>query len=449
MTTQDFPLATTLNAFVVWTNQGGQVANLTTFVPYTDADALAGCTVAARSSSIAPVATVVIPDFVSLSDYLGLVFTYAGMTPVLTDLIASGVRALPIGTLTPDSTGGISGPNQVTLTFVDADSIPVPNVLFTVKSGSSVISTQISNNSGVASFGLVNGSFTVIPSVTGSVAFSPAALTVIGTTTLTITGTSNPLDYGSLTMAMLRADTLTALGAESIDVEISTQTLNLAIADAIRMLNQWHPPVGWGVINFTSSMPLYTIAIPGLYGILEVDCVKNWFGTANNTGLGLSPFLYYPGFMFAYSPFGMAGDTAGDFDMEMTYQKSSRIIFGRDFDWNARLVSIGTVQLFVRAGAGSQVQFQYVWHITADDDPQTGVSFIPSSDVDWVRYFIIARAKQVLGRILRKYGNGVNMPDGGSESLDGSALVSEGKEEQKELEQKIRKRRRPLSPQRG
>lgn len=253
---------------------------------------------------------------------------------------------------------------------------------------------------------------------------------------------------GLLTMAKLRDEILVGLGAEAIDIEIGQRTCDKTIADAIRQINRHHPPVGWFTINFTSSMPMYTLVLPGLYGILEIDGVRNWFPNSN-TGLGISPFMFYPGFMLAYSPFGMAGDLAGDFDMTMTYQQSNRIVFGQDFDWNARLVSLGTVQLFVRADPGSQIMGQYCWHLTPDDSPDTGVSFLPPADLDWVIRYATALAKQILGRVIRKYADGVNMPDGNVEQLDGAALKAEGREEQKELEQLLRKRRRPLIPQKG
>lgn len=78
----------------------------------------------------------------------------------------------------------LAGPSSVTITFNDSNGAAVANVIFAiVGQGSSQ-----ANSSGVAAFGLSNGTYTVVASPTAGVVFPQATLTVNGTTTLTITG---------------------------------------------------------------------------------------------------------------------------------------------------------------------------------------------------------------------------------------------------------------------
>lgn len=99
----------------------------------------------------------------------------------------------------------IDGPSSVTLTFHDSLAATVPLVRFTIVGQAS----GTANTSGVAAFGLLDGSYTVVSAPTNGVFFANTTLTVSGTTALTITGTSptitppsNPdlsLVYGDLT----------------------------------------------------------------------------------------------------------------------------------------------------------------------------------------------------------------------------------------------------------
>jgi hypothetical protein len=80
---------------------------------------------------------------------------------------------------------GLSGPSSVTLTFHDAGGNPVPLVDFTIIGQGS----DRAGSDGVKTFGLPNGSYTVVARITNAVVFGNTALVVSGTTPLTITGT--------------------------------------------------------------------------------------------------------------------------------------------------------------------------------------------------------------------------------------------------------------------
>lgn len=82
--------------------------------------------------------------------------------------------------------GGLSGPSTVSITFVDALSNPVPLVEFSI-AGQGIARANVS---GVATFGLANGTFTVTAASTSGVIFPVSTLVVSGTTSETITGSS-------------------------------------------------------------------------------------------------------------------------------------------------------------------------------------------------------------------------------------------------------------------
>jgi hypothetical protein len=118
-------------------------------------------------------------------------FVGAAIVQAIWDALTSALTTVgSIGKKLADAAfGGITGASAVTLTFHDSNGDPVPNVRFTIPGQGSMQS----NTSGVAEFTLDDGSYTVLASPTNLVLFPVAALTVSGTTPLTITGASTSL----------------------------------------------------------------------------------------------------------------------------------------------------------------------------------------------------------------------------------------------------------------
>lgn len=253
----------------------------------------------------------------------------------------------------------------------------------------------------------------------------------------------------SLDMAGIRTELLTKLGSNTLDVELVAGDLNACIIDALRVLNREHPPTAWGTLNVGSG-PTYAMPItaPGLYGIIDVD-----WAAGPNANCTDDPFAYSDVVMASSGLAGGYYGRVGQVLEQQTYMAQAREIMGRKPDWETRWVrtnSTTTLMLMLSdLPASAQVMYEYVWHLTADDNANTGVSRIPSSDLDWVVRYALARAKQILGRVLRKYSGGVNMPDGGTEQLDGTELTQEGQQEQSTLEDVMHRRRRNILPRTG
>jgi hypothetical protein len=82
---------------------------------------------------------------------------------------------------------------------------------------------------------------------------------------------------------------------------------------------------------------------------------------------------------------------------------------------------------------------------TGIQDPQIGLGTIPEGDVDWMQDFAVARAKQILTRIRGKF-SGIEGPDGSMNEIDFQALAEEGRTDEKDLMDELKRRRRPLAP---
>jgi hypothetical protein len=85
--------------------------------------------------------------------------------------------------------GGLSGPSSATLTWLDASDASVPNVDFTIAGQGA----GRANASGIATFGLPDGTYQVITRITNGVVFANASLVVSGTTALTIHGATQAI----------------------------------------------------------------------------------------------------------------------------------------------------------------------------------------------------------------------------------------------------------------
>jgi hypothetical protein len=113
-------------------------------------------------------------------------------------------------------------PSAVTLTFVDANNVPVPNVrLAVVGQGSWQADTN-----GVASFGLDDGTYTVAAANVGLVMFPNTTLVVNGTTAETITGNAANIPAPSANQFTAYLYTRDATGAIEPGVKVSFQMID-------------------------------------------------------------------------------------------------------------------------------------------------------------------------------------------------------------------------------
>jgi hypothetical protein len=162
--------------------QAGDAMALTT----AERTTLAGVIWSTLTSAITTAGSIGLALKTLAADFANMITGTGTSTPKYT---ASALSNGPSG----GSGSGLSGPSSITLTFVDADTNPVPLAEFTLLSSdkSSVIGPGRADSNGIATFGTDDGDYYVTTQATSTVLFADAALTVSGTTTQTITGSSN------------------------------------------------------------------------------------------------------------------------------------------------------------------------------------------------------------------------------------------------------------------
>jgi hypothetical protein len=245
----------------------------------------------------------------------------------------------------------------------------------------------------------------------------------------------------------MRAAVQTNLGGNLIDVELTDQDYVTALAASIRELNRWHPMHGAGALPWSPSVQYYRVTHPRLIGILDVEGVVPADAARAECYLFDTPFGVS---QFGYGGFGglTTPQSYGEMEQLAHNRNAAAQAQGLDLDWEQFPAGPGAVDLYVAGGrAGMKVSYRFTWGISPDDDAQTGVSRIPEAYWNMVIDFAHARAKQILGRSLRKYG-GINMPDGTVEPLDGEALMQEGIAKEEAMAPLWKAIRRPVPPRR-
>ena len=132
----------------------------------------------------------------------------------------------------------------------------------------------------------------------------------------------------------------------------------------------------------------------------------------------------------------------GDFYQERVWWQEVRRSAGTDDDWTFELdPTTGGGVLYISPIPSESYQGTYIYV----DNPSLGE--VPKTDDQWVKDYSLAMCKEVLGEIRRKF-DGVD----GQESalrMNGSALVSEGSQKRKELEEYLIHRGQFTTPIRG
>ena len=247
-----------------------------------------------------------------------------------------------------------------------------------------------------------------------------------------------------LNIEYVRSHVLKRLGASSIDVELLADDIDEAGRQALRVLNRYRPIIGEAQLRVAKAQHRYPIAInrPGLIGVYDIHFITSFteFGT-----------LFDP---FFTSPFGVTNLPNGSYAtlmMELTYIKDARRITSNDPDGKfAWIINPQTkrpeANLFINIPFDPTLcGFSYTWGVDYNDSPEVGLMNVSSDDVDWFLNFTVARAKFTLARILGKFG-GIPTSEGGTDGTDAESLRQEAIQDEAQLTEDIRRRRRQLPP---
>ena len=252
---------------------------------------------------------------------------------------------------------------------------------------------------------------------------------------------------GALEVAEIRDEVRTELGscmndgAWGIVVELEDEHIDNALKRALRVYNRNRPVHGNKVLAVTEGQKKYgpiNDAIPGFTGVTSVSFVDpDRLATSD-----IDPFE--PLLVYSSTGLSTGGDTIGEWMQRLQYNEQARRVTSSDPEWKGQWEG-RSYYLYVDVHSEYLCSFEYTFHVTPDNNVDTGVQLIPDGDADWVLDYTTARCKQILSRIRGKF-QGIPGPDGSETPVDWSELMTEGREDQERLEEEIRKRRRPLPP---
>lgn len=255
------------------------------------------------------------------------------------------------------------------------------------------------------------------------------------------------MPIGALELAEIRQEVRTELGscmndgAWGIVVELEDEHIDNALKRALRIYNRSRPRHGNAALAVTAGQKKYgpiNDAIKGFQGVLSVSFVD----PDRLASADIDPFE--PFLVYSSTGLSTGGDTIGEWMQRLQYNEQARNVTSSEPEWKGQWES-RSYYLYIDIHSDYLCSFEYTWHVTPDNNKDTGLQFIPDGDADWIIDYTTARAKQVLSRIRGKF-QGVPGPDGGESPVDWSELMSEGREDQTRLEEEIQKRRRPLPP---
>lgn len=249
-----------------------------------------------------------------------------------------------------------------------------------------------------------------------------------------------------LTVDLLVEEVNSALGSSGVTVELDNDDYQKCLKDMIRVYNRNRPQRARQNLYVSPSQKKYgplgtdpstqQIVIPTIQGVVAVSFVTNQapvtdpFDTINN---GIGRVLSGSG-----TPFG-------EIDQQLQYIKMARNVASSEPEYQTAWEGS---QLFIYVDIARTpvlCSIEYTYHLTPDDDPNTGIGMMPDGDVDFMVGFVTARAKQILSTIRGKHG-GILNPDGQTDPVDWEELRQQGVEEEEKFEEKIKERRRPLLP---
>lgn len=251
-----------------------------------------------------------------------------------------------------------------------------------------------------------------------------------------------------LTVSGIQEESKIRLGgsATGVDIELDNADYAQALKQTLRLYNRNRPIRRTLALTVTSAQKKYPIDHPGLVGVLDVQFVSRRDVPAVDP---FDPFSVLSGRLTTGVSGGLvAGDgTFGDLAHELSYQEDARRVLSAESEWKGQWDADGKYYLYMEIPETilMHCSYTYAFHVTPTDDPDTGLSWIPDSDTDWVMDYIEALLKVRLGRIRGKH-HGVPGPDGSPMDTDYAELVEEGRADKERLEEAIKMRRRPLSP---
>lgn len=248
-----------------------------------------------------------------------------------------------------------------------------------------------------------------------------------------------------LTDKKIRKRVETRLGSSGVVVELETDDFKECIEQALEVYNQVRPQHRHGSISVTTQQKRYVLtgSFPPassnqtLAGVLDVQ-----FLTRRTQPAQVDPFDPFDTALAGVTLGSGSGETYGEIEQRLGYSEAAARIVDSEPEWEGVWEGSDYVLYIDIPRSHIQMAFQYTCYY---DNTDGGRQLIPNGDVDWFMKFSTAIAKQILGRIRVKFG-GIANSDGGTDDIDGAALLQEGADEETALREELSRRRVPLGP---
>lgn len=239
----------------------------------------------------------------------------------------------------------------------------------------------------------------------------------------------------ALTLVNIKDEIIAHLGGSGVHVELQPSDIETFLRETLRIYNRNRPMRGRASLPVNSTTKRYAVTHPGLQGIVEVQFVEK----AATPDTPIDPFYY------GYATVMQPGDTTGEYAQRLGHIDMARRVGSSEPEWQAEWEG-AQLYLYVSAPYPVYASYQYTWHVTPDNNAQTGMQFIPDGDVDLIMGYVKACAKHTLSFIRGKFA-GITGPDGATQEVDWQRLADEAKEEKEKLMEEFKARRRPLLPE--
>lgn len=210
------------------------------------------------------------------------------------------------------------------------------------------------------------------------------------------------------------------LGAPSIAVHTTPDTVQSEIQYVLRTLSRRKPVVKWTTKGATVGKQNYTPDPDKIgFGILHVGIPR--IDPIAPLLLSSGPRLDIFGYRYSYPYRNIA-----ELEIDYLYFDMATRVMSSDIDWE---FIDGDIWIYPTPQDSFQFSYAYaVPKILANDATQTWATVHPH-DEDWVLRGTLARVKSIEGRILRRYSG---IPGStASLNVDGEALTREGDEDWK------------------
>lgn len=229
-------------------------------------------------------------------------------------------------------------------------------------------------------------------------------------------------------------------GGKGVQVETDDEDVKSCISEAIGEYNRYRPQHADATLPISSEVKKHgPIAHEGVVGITRLEFVRESIHTGDIDPF--DPYSHVHGISMGH------GETYGSYAQQLQSQEEARQITSSEPEWHTQWERDGSLYIYtdVPPGADYLCSYTYSWHVTADNDANTGMQFIPDGDVDWVLKYVTALVKEILAKIRGKF-HGITGPDGSAEDVDYSELADEGKTEKEALIEDLKLRAPPILP---